>query len=50
MMYKVVETNYRYDLMEQVDRLIQDGWRCQGGVSMCKGATRDYYSQAMVKE
>ena len=50
MQYMIV-TNYRpEDLATEVNKLIKDGWKPQGGISMAdKGGMNLTFAQALVK-
>jgi len=45
MEYKVVAKVRLYELEEEVNKLIKDGWKPQGGIAVTSA-----YAQAMVKE
>jgi hypothetical protein len=48
--YCIVQSRNMATLVEEVDKWIKDGWKCQGGVSFNYTAhIGDFYIQAMVK-
>lgn len=44
--YKIVSSYSRSDLVKDINKMIDDGWHCQGGVVHFPGGA----SQAMVRE
>jgi hypothetical protein len=53
MKYTVVEVDARvYELIEEVNKLINEGWEPIGGVSVIKriGGDQYWYSQALIKK
>ena len=55
MQYTIIEAIDAYKLIQEVARLLADGWRCQGGVAVYQtrhkdGYTYEVYMQALVRE
>ncbi len=51
MEYRIVDGSSRYDLQDNVNRLIKSGWKLQGGISfLYHSGYRQTWVQAMVKE
>lgn len=53
MFYTIIECTRSEDLAEEVQKMLDDGWKPQGGVAaMCFGTVEliPYYSQALIKE
>ena len=54
MNYRLLESTDPDDLSRQVEQLIQEGWKPQGGIALALGAKPDseadcyYYFQAMI--
>jgi hypothetical protein len=50
MEYKLVEENDKFYLGKKINRLIRQGWRPLGGVSVIRAPIYgNYYTQAMVR-
>jgi len=49
MYYKIVSAGSQYSLREEVEKLLQQGWVCQGGVSFQIGSILETWAQALVK-
>lgn len=49
MKYTVVRTRNLNELIEQVNLLIKEGWKPQGGICESAGQYALEYSQAMIK-
>jgi len=47
--YTVVESGNMGRLVENVNRMLRDGWRPQGGISGLYNLSGYYYLQAMVR-
>lgn len=54
MKYKVISDNDMESVVEQVNELMEEGWVCQGGISIAysrdQGYNSELYAQAMVKK
>lgn len=50
MHYRAVEETSPYKLQNEVEKLLEQGWKLQGGIAIMKSGMYDYYCQAMVKE
>jgi len=47
----IVLDNGRQDiLVEEVNKYLAKGWRCQGGIAVADWDNNDWYYQAMIKE
>lgn len=53
MEYKIVRGSFEYELEEQIATLLKQGWKLQGGISICYnrgyGNTDLYFAQALIK-
>ncbi len=50
MRYKVVESIDRLNFQHKIQRLVQEGWELQGGVSMTYADDYYCFAQAMIKK
>lgn len=50
MKYFVVQEKSSQDLADVVNKMLQDGWKLQGGLSVAADQGYWYYCQALVKE
>jgi len=50
MEYKIVASEYRHIIMDEVNKLLQEGWKLQGGISSSWNTTGGFFCQAMVKD
>lgn len=50
MKYKIVDENYSFDLEVEVTKLLNQGWKLAGGVSISTFYSVMRFTQALVKE
>jgi len=48
--YIVLDSGRQDILVEEVDKYLVKGWRCQGGIAVAVWDNNDWYYQAMIKE
>ncbi|SHI91687.1 DUF1737 domain-containing protein [Flavobacterium terrae] len=53
MEYKIITATYESKLEEEIAALLKQGWKLQGGISICYnrgyGNTDLYFAQALIK-
>jgi hypothetical protein len=50
MRYYVINEEYIMEFMESAQKMINNGWKPQGGVSVSVVGFATYYAQAFIKE